>query len=163
VSTLYGREGGGRSGSGEGGGHKTLRSQNAERRVRALSNAKHESAFHKPCAKYQPLSSEKCVHDTLSGSLGNLQKSKRWFRKLTAAQSTRRVSTRAFLRRVRTSLRLRPCARAFQRAEHTHSASQNTRTLPQAPSCSTRGRVCTWSHLSGSPVSIGDTCPAESR
>ena len=77
MSTLYGREGGGRSGSGEGGGHKTLRSQNAERRVRALSNAKHESAFHKPCAKYRPLSSETCVYDTLSGSLRDVIKSKK--------------------------------------------------------------------------------------
>jgi hypothetical protein len=65
---------GNRSGSVEGGGHKTLRLQDAERRVRALSDAKYESAFHKPCPKYRPLSSKKCVHDTLSGTLGNLQK-----------------------------------------------------------------------------------------
>jgi ABC-type multidrug transport system ATPase subunit len=34
-------------------------------------------AFHKPSAKYRPPSSEKCVHDTLSGSLGDVLKSKK--------------------------------------------------------------------------------------
>jgi len=42
------------------------------------------SAFHRPCGKCRPLSSEMCAYDTLSGSLGDVLKSKKRSRKWTA-------------------------------------------------------------------------------
>ena len=47
---------------------------------------KRRRAFDKSCDEYHPLSSEICLHDTLSGILGGVLKSKKRFRKLTADQ-----------------------------------------------------------------------------